>query len=50
MLWQIDLAVQYQGPVPLEESECEKDLRVYVDQKMTFNRNVYEAIAKANRL
>lgn len=36
--------------VLLGESECEKDLGVYIDRRMTFNRHVYEAIAKANRL
>ncbi len=38
------------SPVPLEESKC-KDLGmyVYVGQKMTFNRQVYETIASAQQ-
>ncbi len=37
-------------PVLLEQSDCEKDLGVYIDQKMNFSTHVYQAIAKANRL
>ncbi len=37
-------------PVLLEQSVCEKDLGVHVDQKMNFSTHVYQATAKANRL
>ncbi len=37
-------------PVLLEHSDCEKDLGVYVGQKINFNSHVYQTIAKDNRL
>jgi hypothetical protein len=36
--------------VQLEETECEKDLGIYVDNKLKFAKHVQESVNKANRV